>query len=73
MWQIINTYIIGFITIVGVFLFSRIVLDKKAEVSKTKLIIIILLASLANTVIYLNLTGTIKTLLMAIIDILFNI
>ena len=72
MWQIISTYIIGIITIIDVFIFDKIVLNKKAKVSKTKVIIIMLLAAIINTIIYLNFDGTLKTVLMVILDIIFS-
>lgn len=73
MWQIISTYIIGLITIIGVFIFSKIVLNKEIKISKLKLITIMLLAALANTIIYLSFNGIIKTLLMVLLDVIFNV
>ena len=71
MWQIINGFICSSITIIGVFLFGKIVLNKGFEYSKEKIIISIIITTIIHTAIYLNLEGTIKSLLMMILDICF--
>ena len=71
MWQIINGFICSLITIIGVFLFGKIVLNKEIEFSKEKIIISIIATTIIHTAIYLNLEGTIKTILMILLDICF--
>ena len=72
MWQLINTYIIGIITALSVFIVSKIILKKEILVSKKTLFFMILIVSTLNTIIYLNLNGTIKSFLMIVVDIIFN-
>ena len=71
MWQIISDYIELLVTTIGVFAFGKIVLDKKIQVSKSKFIISLLIVSITHTIIYIYLSGTIKTLIMGIVDIIF--
>ena len=70
MWQIISGYISQIITTIGFFLFGKIVTNKKVE-NQQKIIISIFIVSVINTIIYLKFNGTIKTISMAIINILF--
>lgn len=62
MWQIISTYIGILIMGIGAIVFGKIVLEKRAKISKLKLIIILLVATLIFTIGYTYLDGTIKTL-----------
>lgn len=71
MWQIISDYIKLLITTIGVFAFSKIVLNKKIQVSKAEFCIAFLITTIVQTIIYIYLTGTIKTLAMGIVDIVF--
>ena len=73
MWQIINGFICSLITIIGVFLFGKIVLNKEIEFSKEKIIISIIATTIIHTAIYLNLEGTLKSLSMMLLDICFYI
>ena len=73
MWQIISQFICGLITIVGVLIFGKIVLNKDVEIPKEKLILIIISVPIIYVTIYLNITGTLKSLLMMILDICFYI
>ena len=70
MWQIISDYIKLLVTTIGVFAFGRIVLDKKIKISKLQLFLSIIINALITTVIYSNMNGTVKSLLMAIFYIL---
>ena len=68
MWQIIDNYI-GIVTMtIGVFFFDKIVLNEKLKISKIKLLVFICLISVLHTLIYLCFTGTVKTILMCLIN-----
>ena len=71
MWQIISAYIEVLITIIGVIIFARIVLDKKIEKSQAKFIISFVLVSIIYLILYLNITGVIKSLLMCLANVIF--
>lgn len=71
MSQVIEAIIELVITTIGVYLFGRIALNKKIEVSKSKFLVFFIITVVCNTIIYLNLTGTLKTILMEIINIIF--
>ena len=71
MSQVIEAIIELVITTIGVYLFGRIALNKKIEVSKSKFLVFFIITVVCNTIIYLNLTGTLKTILMEIIYIIF--
>lgn len=71
MSQVIEAIIELVITTIGVYLFGRIALNKKIEVSKPKFLVFFIITVVCNTIIYLNLTGTLKTILMEIINIIF--
>ena len=71
MLQIISAYICLLVTAIGLYLFARIVLNEKPKTSKKNLILSIITVSIINTVIFLNLNGTIKTILMWFINIFF--
>lgn len=68
MWQIIDVYLGIVITTIGVFYFDKLVINEKMKISKFKLLVLICLVSVLHTLILLNLTGMIKTLLMCIIN-----
>ena len=70
MWQIISAFICQTITTLGCFLFGKIVINEKINISKKKLLFSILIAILINTCVYLNMVGTIKSLFMAIVNII---
>ena len=69
MSQVIEAIIELVITTIGVYLFGRIALNKKIEVSKSKFLVFFIITVMLHTLIYLNLTGTLKTVLIGIIDI----
>lgn len=71
MSQVIEAIIELVITTIGVYLFGRIALNKKIEVSKSKFLVFFIITVVCNTIIYLNLTGTLKTLLIGIVDVMF--
>ncbi len=71
MWQIINEFICSIIMMTSMFLFGYITLNKKVKISKLKLIYSIFVVIIINVVIYLITFGTIKTILMMIMDICF--
>ena len=71
MLQIISNYIKLLVTTIGVFAFGKIVLDKKVQISKFKFYLSIIVTSIIHTIIFMNLTSTIKTLVMGLVDVLF--
>ena len=70
MWQIIDNYIGIVIMTIGVFYFDQIVLNEKLKIPKKRLLVLICLVSIFHTLIYLYLEGTMKTVLMCIINII---
>ena len=71
MWQIINEYIILIIVMIGVYLFGKIVLEKKNNSSILKDVFLILLFAIPQTIVKINFTSVMKTSLMFAIDILY--
>lgn len=71
MWQIISEYIGLLIMMVGVYIFGRIVLEKKDTSNLLKDIILILLFTIPQTIVKLNFDDTIKSLLITLINIIF--
>lgn len=71
MWQIINEYIILIIVMIGVYLFGKIVLEKKNNSSILKDVFLILLFAIPQTIVKINFTSVMKTSLMFVIDILY--
>ena len=67
MWQIINNFLGNVLIMMGVTLFTKIVLNKKIQTSKLRLIINILISSLIYTIAMSYLTGAIKTLSVVLI------
>lgn len=72
MWQIINDYICSFTVAIGVYLFAKIVLNRKIATSKINFIICIFVSPIIYTIIITYLKGTIKSLLIGVIIFLFN-
>ena len=66
MWQIINEYVGLLIIMIGVYLFGKIVIEKKDENNLLKDIMLILLFTIPQTIIKLNLQGTDTIIYMAI-------
>ena len=52
----------------GVFCFARIILGEKIKIPKIKLLLLICVVSIFHTIMYLNLEGMIKTILMCLIN-----
>ncbi len=78
MWQIISTYIGIFFMMIGVISFGIIIIDKPLEMSKLKILTNLLLICIIHTFLYLCFDGTVKTILVSIINMilymqLFNI
>ena len=78
MWQIISGYLSVFIMMFGVFVFAKIGLDDNTKINIKKLFLIITFISIPQTIIFLNITGIFKTIIMSGINmffykILFNI
>ena len=71
MWQIINVFISSIFIALGVFLFGKIVIDEEVKISKSEFILSFLILVILTEIIYLNFDGTIKSILMMIIDISF--
>lgn len=72
MWQVINNFIGNILHIIGMFLVSKICLNKKIQITKIKYLIEILICSSLYTVIMIYFKGTIKTSLMMLTLFLFN-
>ena len=72
MWQIINNFIGNIFVAIGVFLFTKIILNTTIKVSKFRLIIDFILSICTYTIIMFYFDGTIKTFVMGITMILFN-
>ena len=71
MWQIISAYLGVIILIVGLLVFAQVVLEKKPQINIWKLILLIIIISIFHTVLQLNFSGTIKSTIMCIINIIF--
>lgn len=71
MSQVIEAIIEVFITMMGVHLFGTISLKDKLNNSKMKFILSFVLAVGLNTIIYLNLIGTLKTIMIMLVCIMF--
>lgn len=67
MWPIISTYIGISILGIGEIIFAKIVLNKNIEIDLKETLITFLIATLMCTVVYMNLTGVIKTLFIYLI------
>lgn len=70
MYHVINGFLSCSITMLGVFLFARIVLNTRVKVSIIQLISIFLLSSLVYTYDFLNFEGTLKTIIMFLTNII---
>lgn len=73
MYQIISVFISSIIVMIGILLFNTIVLNEKRGVNLVKLSIAILIASILYTIIAIIFNGIIKTMIMCIITVVFNI
>lgn len=71
MWQIINGLVCSITVVIGLCYFENTILNTKPDISHKNLTYAIVIVVLAHTIIFLNLEGTPKSLLMAIIDIIF--
>ena len=71
MWQIINEYLGILIMVLGTFTFGKIVLNQTIKTSKIKVIILILLMAVIQTIIGAFFTDSIKTITIVIFNIWF--
>ncbi|MEE3343586.1 MAG: GHKL domain-containing protein [Bacilli bacterium] len=71
MWQIISTYIGIVIMTIGVYFFGKIILAESNQNNKNKILFILFLICIIHTIIYTYLDGTLKTVLVSIINMLF--
>ena len=71
MWQIINDFIGNILGAIGVFLFSKIILNTPVKVTKRRLIIDFILSIISYTILMVSFTGTAKTILMLLTNYLF--
>ena len=72
MYPIINDLLGNLLIVIGMYIFSKIVLNKPIKASRTRLIIDLILSTISYTLIMLYFTGMIKTILMMIILFIFN-
>ena len=77
MWQIISTFvyqhICAIILMTGVYYFARFVLGEKTKITRQKFFITLQIVYIIQTIIYLTLAGTLKTIFMLIINALYII
>lgn len=72
MWQIISDFIGNIFLMISALLFGIMIFEKKGiKVTKKKIIIDIILISLLHTFVMTELNGTLKTVLMTILNIIF--
>ena len=75
MWQINSTfvyqYICAIILMTGVYYFARFVLGEKTKITRQKFFITLQIVYIIQTIIYLTLAGTLKTIFMLIINALY--
>ena len=64
MWEIIYSFIVIFIMLISVIIFGKIVLNKQKIITSKRECILFLLIGTIQTLIYINITGTEKTILM---------
>jgi len=72
MLKIIEQFVGLFIMMVGVSIFERVTVDKKITISKIKFICLLVIITLIHTATYLNLEGTIKTVVMFLTNMIFG-
>lgn len=70
MYHVISNYLSCLITIIGVVLFAKIVLNTNIKISKLKYIIVILICSALYTYDFMKFQGTIKTIIMFLLDVI---
>lgn len=70
MYQIINGYLSCFITVLGVVIFGRMVLNTKIKIPKFELILMFLFATLVYTYDFLCFNSTIKTIIMFLTNVI---
>lgn len=71
MWQIISGYLSLFVMMLGVFIFGKFILTNELKKERKDVFYLILLFSVPQTIIYLTLNGTLKTICASIINIIF--
>lgn len=71
MWQIINGILGNIMFTFSLIIYAKLILNKKIEISKTKLILIMAIFIIISTIIYLKCIGTTKTIFMTIVNYTF--
>lgn len=71
MWQIIEKFICVLLMIIGVYIFGYTILNQKPKVKKKNFLFIIILISIMHTIFSLVLVGTLKTLMVIIVNAIF--
>lgn len=75
MWQniseIIIQYICAIILMFGVYSFGKFILDEEPKISKKKLFVLLQIIYIIQVIVYLNSAGTLKTVVMLIINAIF--
>ena len=69
MWQIISTYLGIVIMTMALAIYAKIVLEKGPKISYFQLVILILIVSAFHTVLQLNINGTMKSIIMCVVNI----
>lgn len=68
MYHVIEIFLCGNITVLGVILFAKIILNTKIKVSKLQFILIFILSSIIYSYTFMNFEGTFKTIIMFLIN-----
>ena len=71
MWQIISAFICGIISAIEVFIFAKLILKEKQRVSNHNLVTAFIILSILYAVISLNISGTTKTLIIFLANLIF--
>lgn len=71
MWPIINQYFCAIVMMIGVYIFTKVSLNTKIKISKKKFLILIQFVYILHVIVYFNLFGLAKTIIMFLIDVIF--
>ena len=71
MWKIISAYIEFFILMISVTIFGKIVIKEQSDTSRIRRIIIFIIISILQTIVFLRFDGPIKTIIMLFNNMLF--
>ena len=71
MWQIFEKFICVLLMIIGVYIFGYTILNQKPKLKKKNFLFIIILISIMHTIFSLVLVGTLKTLMVIIVNAIF--